>query len=185
MTYVERRNDRRWRFIAFVVVAAAFWLAMACSGPSDDDPNSCRYEAFDMDSAGYSVPSRQEIEGFAYFVLARAESSRDNGPGTLNTVSVIETVHGTAEQGSKLDAYSEASICLEAGRDYYLLGSNSTGPGDLSVAPSGIFPVINNRITLSQEFRKDEVVGRFHGLDPVLFKRRLVEFVGRTDIVVD
>jgi hypothetical protein len=185
MKYVERGNDRRWRFIAFVVLAAAFWLATACSGPSDDDPNSCNYESFDMDSAGYSAPTLQEVEGFTYFILARAESNRDSGTGKLSTVSVTETVHGTAEQGSKLDVYSEAGICLEAGRDYYLLASDSTGPGDLSVVPSGIFPVINNRITLSQEFRKDQVIGRFHGLDSVLFKRRLIEFVDRSDIVVD
>ena len=180
MKYGERGNDRRWRFIAFVALATAFWLAAACSGPSDDGPDSCIYESFDMDSAGYSAPTRQEIQGFEFFILARAESSREGGAGTLNSVSVTEMVHGTAEQGSKLDAYNEAGICLEAGRDYYLLASHSTGPGDLSVAPSGIFPVINNRITLSQEFRKDEIIGRFHGLDPVLFKRRLVEWTDNT-----
>jgi hypothetical protein len=187
MTCVESSFTSRWKLIGISLAATVFSLVLACSGSLGEDSTGCGYEAF-TDSASSNVsPTTDELSGFDYFVLVEAVEYRAGAvnPGLLNSVSVEESVFGTVGVGSVLELASSAGICLEPGREYYLLLNDLPGSGTMEVAAWGIFPVINNRITLSQSLRKDDVIGRFHGLDPVLFKRRFVEFVGRTDITVD
>ena len=177
----------RLRVLVVLVAALVMGLALACSGSLGEELVDCSYDAFSTEPATYTPQTQQEFGAFEQFVRVRADSYRQdgNGSGVINSVSVEESVHGSTGIGGSLDVYSSEGICLEAGTEYYLLLGTRSGTPNPSVAPTGIFPVLNNRVTLSQVFRKDDLVGRFHGLDPVLFKRRLVEFVGRTDVAVD
>lgn len=173
------------------MMAVGFAL-FACSTDSStsDGPagQTCEYSPVGSGTASYARLSAEQLGQFDHFVKVSVDEREHSTIGSVreNRVEVTEVVSGTLSEGDELALTSVTGICLEPGDDYYLLlNDGDNGSPEHLDNPWGQFPVINNRITLHQLMRKDELIGEFHGLDPVLFKRRFVEHVGRTDIPVD
>ncbi len=167
-------------------------LVSACSSdetPGNDPPGfTCEYRPFGNGTASYAVPTPEQLGEFDFFVRVRVTGHRQLSPraNIYNLVTVEDAVFGPVSDGDKLELADWEQSCLETGKSYYVLFDEPGVTGfSFLASPWKTFPVINNRITLHPDMRKDELIGRFHGLDPVLFKRRFVEFVGREDIQVD
>ncbi len=167
-------------------------IAVACASSEDDGSDSgsiaCEYHPFGDSSVEFDTPSTAELAAFQALIRVRTtgHSFGEETAELENVVRVDEVVTGPASEGNVLGLRSGFELCLENGRDYYVLANETDESGFLQVPhPWATFPVINNRITLHPDMRKDDLIGDFHGLDPVLFKRNFVDFVGRDDIEVD
>ncbi len=182
-----KHNDVPLRLspIAGLLLVALIIAGCSSDGFEGNDPPGleCEYDPFGG-RGDVSTPDRERLADFDYFVrvLVTGHSTPDR-TGLYNIVTVEESVFGPAAEGDELRLHSDVDGCLETGESYYLRIVG--GPRLLTGNPWAVFPVINNRITLHPDMRKDELIGDFHGLDPVLFKRQFVELTGRTDIEVD
>lgn len=185
--------DRRRSRTAVLLASLLLIVAVACSGSGPEptaDPAgfSCEYSPFGGGNASFVQPTPEQLGDFDHFVRVRVNGHRQANPASeiFNIVTVEETVHGSVAEGETLELPDGLRVCLETGGRYYLLINDPVGGIYLRVnGPWAQFPVINNRITLHPDMRKDSLIGDLHGLDPVLFKRRFLEAVGRTDIDVD
>ncbi len=167
------------------VVAACTTEREVTPGP---DGFACQYHPAGNGSVEFTEPTPNELGEFDTFVLVRITGqSRDTETGELGNLGTIEeAVVGGRSEGAQIELQSGFDLCMEAGSVFYVIARDIDPNAFLQIPhPWATFPVINNRITLHPDMRKDDLVGQFHGLDPVLFERRFVEFVDRTDIEVD
>lgn len=176
-----------WAALSLVTL---FAIACSSSAPTGNDPPGfvCDYHPSGDGTMSFPEPLPQELGAFDVFVRVLVTGHRQTSPGSelVNIVTIEESVFGEVSKDETLELANELGVCLETGDSYYLLltGSDATGFSFVNT-PRATFPVINNRITLHLDMRRDGLIGDFHGLDPVLFKRRFTEFVERTDIEVD
>lgn len=173
-------------------LALLLFVAVACSssaaGTAEPGVFSCDYNPFGDGSVDFVAPSAGELGQFDSFVRVRVigHSFGEQTAELENIVMIEEVVSGDLFVGNVPGLRSGFELCLETGDEYYVLARETDENGFLLIPnPWATFPVINNRITLHPDMRKDDLVGDLHGLDPVLFKRRFVELVGRDDIEVD
>lgn len=164
-------------------------VACSSSSPATDDPNGlvCEYQPFGDGAVSFTEPTREQLGDFDTWARVRAVTNfEDIGNGAEIDLEFTEVISGDLAEGRTWRTRNAFGLCLEPGRDYYVLINEAMLGGFLEIPhPWATFPVINNRITLHPDMRKDNLIGNLHGLDPVLFERRFVELVGRTDIEVD
>lgn len=190
ITFLPISRNLRLTLRAALPIVALFFVACSSSTPSGDDPEgfTCEYHPFGDGTASFVAPSPEKLGDFDQFIRVTVTGHRQSSPGAevINIVKIDERVFGSGFENETLELRSGIGICLETRDSYYVLTEDFGDMESSSIAsPWATFPVINNRITLHPDMRKDELIGDFHGLDPVLFKRRFVEFVGRDDIEVD
>ena len=164
---------------------------ISCTGEEfagNDPPGySCEYSPGGETGRDFLRPTAEQLGKFDAFVRVRVTGHEETGPSeaVVNLAEATEVLDGGIAEGADIEVRSNHGVCLETGEDYYLLLTERAGGDFYEIdGPWSHFPVINNRITLHVEMRLDELIGSFHGLDPVLFKRRFTEFTGRTDIEV-
>lgn len=168
-------------------------LITACSSapssePSDPAGFSCEYHPFGESPLDFLQPDSEELGDFDLFsrVSITSHEVGETSGGLVSFATVEDPLTGDVSEGDEIELHSDFRLCLETGADYYVLAmSRASGQFFEIPHPWATFPVINNRITLHPDMRKDELIGRFHGLDPVLFKRQFVDYVGRADIEVE
>ncbi len=186
-----RASRHRIRFVALVFMALPAMIAAACSSEPSGDPAgfSCEYHPSGESSVDFTQPTSERL-GTDFDTMLRIRVTGhevgESASGLVSFVSVEETVTGDLPDPDSTELHSDFRLCLETGDEYYVIATSRADGQFFEIPhPWSTFPVINNRITLHPDMRKDETIGRFHGLDPVLFKRQFVDYTGRDDITVD
>ena len=174
------------------MTAIAVSAFISCSGDDfvgNDPPGySCEYAPVGDTSNSAVRPSAEQLGMFDAWALVKVTGHEETpaSGNPINLAEVVEVVDGDLAEGDSIDLRDEFGVCFETGEEYYVLAQERDGGAYFeTTGPWTHFPVINNRITMHLDIRRDELVGDLHGLDPVLFKRQLVELTGRDDIEVD
>ena len=164
------------KLIALMTVSVLA-IVGACSseGADSDDPPGlvCEYTAFGETGAGSTAPTSTVLDDTDAFIRFKVTGHEDSA---INLGTVEKVLFGDLEEDSSIEVQSQFGVCLETGREYFVLLNISADRRHFDIAdPWSHYPIINNRITLHQDMRKDDLVGNFHGLDPVLFERRFAD----------